>query len=157
MCQKRNTHTDTHSHAHTQVRRPAPALLYDTPTLASSLQSAEHNLRDEVMQNSVKWRLFIPLTHEVKLCSPTKLGFEPENCVYIFCLKENTLWDPDMTRAGLWKNKYKSGSSLLPKWLASCGSVQFLEIENWLLCQCSKGYMLKLMSMDRLVLRTSGR
>lgn len=56
-----------------------PTLLFDTPTLASSLQSLEHNLWDEVMHNGVKWKLFMSLTHKVKLFSLTKLGFEPEN------------------------------------------------------------------------------
>lgn len=29
------------------------------------------------MHNSVKWKLFMSSAHEVKLCTPTKLSFEP--------------------------------------------------------------------------------
>lgn len=85
--QKTHTHTQGNSNRYKQTQSPMLTCRWENQhSLFSSahqpfyfsLQSPEHNLQDEVMHNGVKWKLFISLTHEVKLCSSTKLGFEPE-------------------------------------------------------------------------------
>lgn len=85
VCTRIDTHTHTrstrrHSHAPMQVGRQAPrlSLRHADPFLSASSRLSII-CGDEVMHNGVKWRLFTSLTHNVKLCSLTELGFEPEN------------------------------------------------------------------------------